>query len=429
MNQQQSQQIRASAGFVSAHFVMINPEMVWFFGLQETWVLQTFDYLLQGFERRHVPKKDEHYWLIRTQAQWHEKFFRCFSLRTLQRILKDLEDRGCILVRRPGLSEDQIQRSWYSLNYPRISELMEAFREEQQGLEEITENPMFSDPEDPLKNLQDDPHAELSQGCVKLADNNNRRVLKKEKAERELKLLPRSAGFTRTRENPAGQPSEKSRDIQDSDWEPAVPFQQSPEVFLSSRTDNPMTGDLPTLQEKLEQQVLAALPKDGQYIQTVRKADHRNPERTCLQSFVRYVIYERGKQSLQFISRPEGNPLNIYPGLITYFQKRWPEKSETGEIAPSLITDWTWWNFLNCLGCTHEIRSSDPEIKALQEVQTISLQRSLKANWKSVAEYCDWLLDQAHQGLLKVTVVTALADSTVSQYLTSCQLPIVQNKT
>ena len=425
---QNNDQYRHRGGFLGARFITVNMDQMDCFGTLEAIILETFDYRLRSFERRDFQTWKGRHWVIQTANEWHKTYFKGFSKSTFLRLVKELEEKGLVFSRKTPWKEDMMQRTWYSLNYPRIAEVMEEYMEKERLEGSQARNPMEDSPKDlpgegEVAPWTDETEAEntVETPLPKMDDPRVSRIIDPGTQDRgpmyntdiHNKEEKTSIKHKVKSEFPEKSDSAKPEEEIQEEVTPVAPEEKA--AFLSSRKpEEPLLGDIQTLRMELAE---IALPLLAEEIRPAAMEIDKPTLKPRIECFTEYLLLERGKQSLQRISKPEGGlQQNIYQGLLTYFRKRWQNTIDVtqDDISLALQIDWRWWIFITALGFTQSIRSTDWKKRNETEKQLDELLLQLQITGTTFFDYSRWLYTQS--GLQHISVDLALVPRTIESY-------------
>ena len=109
---------------INEHPLMVLPSLATAVGLNQAIVLQQVHYWL---DLNRKVGKDSHYrddcwWTYNTFESWQEFNFPFWSVRTLKRIFKSLEDEGLLIARKFN-QDDWNHTKWYTIDYEALNNL------------------------------------------------------------------------------------------------------------------------------------------------------------------------------------------------------------------------------------------------------------------------------------------------------------------
>lgn len=105
------------------HPLVILPSVAEKIGLNEAIVLQQINYWIQANKQANRNYRDGKHWTYNSVDEWQRQF-RWWSRSTIKRTLKNLEDKGILVVgnyNKRGFDKTK----WYSINKEKFSQLME----------------------------------------------------------------------------------------------------------------------------------------------------------------------------------------------------------------------------------------------------------------------------------------------------------------
>lgn len=108
--------------------LMVLPGLAARIGDRHAYVLQQIHYWLtiyqeSGNERKFI---DGRWWVYNTAEEWQKTNFPWLSVRTVKRILQDLEKMGLLITARFEAAAHLNQRKWYSIDYEAVAALESA---------------------------------------------------------------------------------------------------------------------------------------------------------------------------------------------------------------------------------------------------------------------------------------------------------------
>lgn len=109
---------------INEHPLMVLPSLATEIGLNQAIVLQQVHYWL---DLNRKAKKDSHFrdgnwWTYNTFEAWQESNFPFWSVRTLKRVFKTLEDKGLLIARKFN-RDDWNHTKWYTIDYEALNTL------------------------------------------------------------------------------------------------------------------------------------------------------------------------------------------------------------------------------------------------------------------------------------------------------------------
>ena len=99
--------------------LQVLPSLAESIGLNESLVLQQIHWLLSRSKKKISGK----YWVFNTYEEWRDKHFRFFSLSTVRRTIKNLEDLGLITSTTEFNKMKVDKTKWYTINYEKLDRL------------------------------------------------------------------------------------------------------------------------------------------------------------------------------------------------------------------------------------------------------------------------------------------------------------------
>lgn len=99
--------------------LQVLPSLAESIGLNESLVLQQIHWLLSRSKKKISGK----YWVFNTYEEWRDKHFRFFSLSTVRRTIKNLEDLGLITSTTEFNKMKVDKTKWYTINYEELDNL------------------------------------------------------------------------------------------------------------------------------------------------------------------------------------------------------------------------------------------------------------------------------------------------------------------
>ena len=99
--------------------LQVLPSLAESIGLNESLVLQQIHWLLSRSKKKISGK----YWVFNTYEEWRDKHFRFFSLSTVRRTIKNLEDLGLITSTTEFNKMKVDKTKWYTINYEKLDGL------------------------------------------------------------------------------------------------------------------------------------------------------------------------------------------------------------------------------------------------------------------------------------------------------------------
>lgn len=99
--------------------LQVLPSLAESIGLNESLVLQQIHWLLSRSKKKNSGK----YWVFNTYEEWRDKHFRFFSLSTVRRTIKNLEDLGLITSTTEFNKMKVDKTKWYTINYEELDNL------------------------------------------------------------------------------------------------------------------------------------------------------------------------------------------------------------------------------------------------------------------------------------------------------------------
>ena len=99
--------------------LQVLPSLAEAIGLNESLVLQQIHWLLSRSKKKISGK----YWVFNTYEEWRDKHFRFFSLSTVRRTIKNLEDLGLITSTTEFNKMKVDKTKWYTINYEELDNL------------------------------------------------------------------------------------------------------------------------------------------------------------------------------------------------------------------------------------------------------------------------------------------------------------------
>lgn len=99
--------------------LQVLPSLAESIGLNESLVLQQIHWLLSRSKKKISGK----YWVFNTYEEWRDKHFRFFSLSTVRRTIKNLEDLGLIISTTEFNKMKVDKTKWYTINYEKLDGL------------------------------------------------------------------------------------------------------------------------------------------------------------------------------------------------------------------------------------------------------------------------------------------------------------------
>lgn len=110
---------------ISEDPLIVLPSLAKRIGLEEAIVLQQIHYWVATQQKTQNERCFKHgfYWVYNTLEQWQETQFPWWSLMSVRRILKALEDMGLVTSRKLESQTDWNQRKWYTVNYAALRKL------------------------------------------------------------------------------------------------------------------------------------------------------------------------------------------------------------------------------------------------------------------------------------------------------------------
>ena len=121
--------------------IVINPVAAEVLGVNEAIIVQQIHYWLNINEKAKINFYNGRYWTYNTYENWQKTNFRFFSVITLKRIFKKLEDKKILI--KDNFNKKKYDRTlWVTINYEKLDELMTEYEEkiEAEKNEEIKEN-------------------------------------------------------------------------------------------------------------------------------------------------------------------------------------------------------------------------------------------------------------------------------------------------
>lgn len=426
-------QNRAEAGFASNDFVRIDMVQAKVFGLDDACILSRLDYRLQAAEKIQTPDKDGRVWV---RLSWREAMGDLGYLvaeKTLRRRLRDLDDLGVVLRKTVSWYEDPEQKTMYTLNYGKILEMVEAFRTaNKESLKQVNNLPgeiisrieRYGDPGRVIREFRG--AAEIEGGLPSVTSrggghadqtNNKNKVntIQKKVESIKCKVSPEREGGE---EDPEGtDPQDPIEPTETADGE--IGTQVLPGyLYLSSRdVSRPFTGDIQGVCKELEKLIQEYCPENLKRLLSCK--DPKVGTGSLIEHFSQYLLYERGKQSLLKVPNPEGNPGNVYPGVLQYFKTRWQSGIHEGTSTESLtfIHDWDWWSFIQHIRLPETVRPPSGKESSLLELAVSGLKQSLLNRNSNFRLFGDWLYRDS--GLNNISLQSALAPRTYEIYCSS----------
>lgn len=109
---------------ISEHPLMVLPSLATAVGLNQAIVLQQVHYWLDLNRKAKKDShfRDEHWWTYNTFESWQESNFPFWSVRTLKRVFKSLEDDRLLIARKFN-SSDWNHTKWYTIDYEVLNTL------------------------------------------------------------------------------------------------------------------------------------------------------------------------------------------------------------------------------------------------------------------------------------------------------------------
>lgn len=104
--------------------ITINRKLAKCLGLKEAVVFQQIHYWLKINEKKNNNFIEGRYWTFNSVKKWHEEEFDFLSFRTIERILKALENEG-LLISGVFNKMKSDKTKWYSINYDKLIEVAE----------------------------------------------------------------------------------------------------------------------------------------------------------------------------------------------------------------------------------------------------------------------------------------------------------------
>lgn len=99
--------------------LQVLPSLAEAIGLNEALILQQIHWLLSRSKKKISGK----YWVFNTYEEWRDKHFRFFSLSTVRRTIKNLEDLGLIISTTEFNKMKVDKTKWYTINYEELDNL------------------------------------------------------------------------------------------------------------------------------------------------------------------------------------------------------------------------------------------------------------------------------------------------------------------
>ncbi len=156
-------------------------------GLNKAIVVQQLHYLIK---RRREDDRDRYFhddrwWVYNSYQKWQDEFFSFWSVRTVRRIFKSLEEDGVFIV--DNFNQESYDKTkWYSIDYQRLEELLNGEEEKKREREEEEQGTGQSDQRPTGQNDQrgcgqsgHKPMDKLTRGYGQSGQTNTKEVTKK----------------------------------------------------------------------------------------------------------------------------------------------------------------------------------------------------------------------------------------------------------
>lgn len=99
--------------------IVINRVLAKIIGLNESIVLQQLNYWIENNKKKNINFHDGHYWTYNSMKKWHEDAFDFWSLDTLKRAFKSLENKELIITGNYN-REARDRTKWYTINFEKL---------------------------------------------------------------------------------------------------------------------------------------------------------------------------------------------------------------------------------------------------------------------------------------------------------------------
>lgn len=97
--------------------LQVLPSLAAAIGLNEAIVLQQIHYLLRTSRNARNGRR----WVYNTYPEWQARYFPFWSVRTIQRIFRSLEERGLLLTTVANARRGD-RTKWYTIDYSRLDQ-------------------------------------------------------------------------------------------------------------------------------------------------------------------------------------------------------------------------------------------------------------------------------------------------------------------
>ena len=99
--------------------IVVDIELATMLGLNEAIVLQQIHYWLGINQKNGTNYKEGRYWTFNSMKKWHDETFPFWSVETLKRIFKNLENKGLLIT--SNFNKKGYDRTkWYTIDYQKL---------------------------------------------------------------------------------------------------------------------------------------------------------------------------------------------------------------------------------------------------------------------------------------------------------------------
>jgi hypothetical protein len=99
-------------------------------GLNESIILQQIHYWLEINAKKKINFHKGKYWTYNSSTEWQENDFIFWSVRTIERIIKNLEEMGLLIT--DNFNVDRRDRTkWYTINYDKLDTIEQNYKKMQ----------------------------------------------------------------------------------------------------------------------------------------------------------------------------------------------------------------------------------------------------------------------------------------------------------